>query len=73
MKSGLTLVSLGLILGFGAAAGAASLIQSLLFSVEPLEPVVYVGVAAIFASVAILACLVPSLRAARIDPLAALK
>ena len=38
-----------------------------------LEPIVYGGVAALFALVAALACLFPSLRAARIDPLVALR
>ena len=56
-------------LGLAAAAGAARVIQTLLFDVRPLEPLVYAGVAVIFALVAALACLLPSLRASRIDPL----
>jgi ABC-type antimicrobial peptide transport system permease subunit len=49
------------------------LIETLLFGVRPLDPIVYVGVAVVFAVVAVLACLVPSLRASRIDPLLALR
>ena len=73
MRSGLELVTIGLVLGLAAAAGAARVIQTLLFDVRPLEPLVYAAVAATFALVATLACLLPSLRASRIDPLVALR
>ena len=55
------------------AAGAARLIQTLLFNVQPLDPLVYLGVAVVFTIIASLACLVPSMRASRIDPLVALR
>jgi predicted permease len=73
MRGGLELVAIGLVLGLAAAAGAARVIQTLLFDVRPLEPLVYAVVAATFALVAALACLLPSLRASRIDPLVALR
>jgi predicted permease len=73
MRSGLRLVAIGLVLGLAAAAGTARLIQTLLFNVQPLDPLIYAGVALLFAFVAALACLVPSLRASRIDPLVALR
>ena len=73
MRSGLRLVAAGLVAGLGAAAAAARLIQALLFNVRPLEPLVYAAVVTTFGLVAALACLVPSVRAARIDPLVALR
>jgi predicted permease len=73
MRGGLQLVAVGLVLGLFAAAGAARVIQTLLFNVEPLEPLVYGAVAVVFTLVASLACLLPSLRASRIDPLVALR
>jgi ABC-type antimicrobial peptide transport system permease subunit len=73
MGSGLKLVALGLVTGLALAAGVARLAQSLLFDVQPLDPLVYGGVAVLFAFVAALACLLPSLRASRIDPLVALR
>ena len=73
MRSGLKLVALGLVAGLAIAAGTAQAIQTLLFNVQPLDPLVYAGVATLFAGVAALACLVPSLRASRIDPLVALR
>ena len=57
--------------GFTAAAGAARLIRTLLFSVEPLDPLIYGGVALLLVFIAALACLLPSLRATRIDPIIA--
>lgn len=73
MRSGLRLVAFGLVLGLAAAAGVAKLIASLLYNVTPLDPLVYGGVALLFAGVAALACLLPALRASRIDPLIALR
>jgi predicted permease len=73
MRSGLQLVAIGLALGLAAAAVAARLIQALLFDIRPLEPLVYAAVALTFAIVASLACLLPSLRASRIDPIIALR
>ncbi|MCU1385100.1 MAG: permease [Acidobacteria bacterium] len=73
MRGGLQLVTIGLALGVAAAAGAAQVIQTLLFDVRPLEPLVYAVVTVTFALVAALACLLPSLRASRIDPLVALR
>jgi ABC-type antimicrobial peptide transport system permease subunit len=73
MRSGLELVAIGLALGLAAAAGAARVIQTLLFDVRPLEPAIYAAVAITFALIAALACLLPSLRASRIDPIVALR
>jgi predicted permease len=73
MRNGLGLVAIGLGLGLAAAAGAARLIQTLLFEIRPLDPLVYGGVTVVFTIVAALACLIPSARAARIDPLRALR
>lgn len=73
LGGGMKLVTLGLALGLAAAAGTARLIQTLLFNVQPLDPLIYGGVALLFCAVAVLACLIPSLRAARIDPLVALR
>jgi predicted permease len=73
LRSGMRLVALGVAVGLGGAAAAARSIQTLLFNVKPLDPVVYGSVAGLFALVAAVACLVPSLRASRVDPLVALR
>jgi putative ABC transport system permease protein len=73
LRSGLRLVALGLVLGLAAATGASRLIQTLLFSVQPLDPLIYVGVTLLFTLIAILACLLPARRATQVDPIQALR
>lgn len=72
MRGGLTLVAIGLGIGLAGAAGASHLIRSLLSNVQPMNPLVYASVTVFFAGVAALACLLPSWRASRIDPVVAL-
>jgi ABC-type antimicrobial peptide transport system permease subunit len=72
MTGGLKLVAIGVVIGLAGAAGAARLIATLLSNVTPLDPLVYASAAIVFSGVAAAACFVPSLRAARIDPLVAL-
>ena len=63
----------GLVLGLAASAGAVRLIQSMLYGTRPLDPAIFVAVAATLLVVAALACLVPAWRASRIDPMRALR
>lgn len=73
LRSGLDLVGIGLLVGLVGAAATAQAIKSLLFGVEPFDLRVYAAVGVTFIIVALLACLIPSLRASRIDPLNALR
>lgn len=63
----------GLVAGTLVAVAGGQAIRALLFNVSPMEPVVVVSVALLVLVVAALACLEPSLRAARTSPLAALR
>ena len=69
---GMKLVGIGLVIGLAGAAGTARLIETLLTNVRPLDPVIYGLVAIFFGLIATCACLVPSMRASRIDPVIAL-
>jgi predicted permease len=73
LSQGMRLVALGLGIGLAGSAAGARLLSSLLYQIEPLDPLVFGGVTVLFAAVAVLACLVPSVRASRIDPLEALR
>lgn len=66
-------LGLGLAGGLMAAAGVARLLQSMLFETVALEPWVYAGVATLLAGVGLLACLLPARRAARVNPMVALR
>jgi predicted permease len=68
LKEGGVLLAVGLALGVGGAFFAASVIRGLLFGVAPHDPVTMIGVAGIMAAIGIIACWIPALRAARIDP-----
>jgi putative ABC transport system permease protein len=73
LSQGLRLVAVGLVLGFVAAVGLARVLRGFLYGVGPTDPTTFLGVALLFTGVALLACLVPALRATRIDPMAALR
>jgi predicted permease len=67
------LLAAGLVLGLGGASLAVRVIQGLLFGVEPHDPATFVGVAVMMAAIGLGACWIPALRAARIDPAAAMR
>ena len=69
----LVLVAVGVALGLGGAALLTRLMESQLFGVTALDPVTYVGVAAILTATGMLAGYLPARRATRVDPMAALR
>jgi putative ABC transport system permease protein len=70
---GLALAGLGLALGLGAAVAGTRLLTSMLFHVQPNDPVVYLAVAVLLGMVALVASYVPARRASEIDPLTAIR
>ncbi|MBI2510414.1 MAG: ABC transporter permease [Opitutae bacterium] len=73
LRTGATQVGSGLALGLLGAFAASRLLQDGLYQVQPFDPLVFSAVAAFFAIVATLACLVPAARATRVNPLDALR
>jgi putative ABC transport system permease protein len=63
----------GLLLGVVCAAGAASLIAGLLHGVNPWHPPTYLQAAGLTALIGLAACLIPAVRASRVDPVVALR
>jgi predicted permease len=72
-RQGLTPVAAGLAFGLAAGFGVSRLMGSILYGVTPADPFTYLSVAALLAGVALLACVAPARRAARVDPLLALR
>ena len=72
LRRGVALTLTGLTLGAAAAAGAARVLESLLFGVTPVDGTTYASVLLLFFLVALLAAYVPARRATRVDPLVAL-
>jgi putative ABC transport system permease protein len=73
LRQGLGVVAAGVALGLGLASVLVQLIAAMLYGVTTRDPVTYVGVPVVLVGVALLATLVPALRAARIDPLRLLR
>jgi len=73
LREGMTLALAGLALGVGGAAASGKILASLLREVKPGDPQVYVVTAVLLAAVALVACYVPARRAARLDPMKALR
>jgi putative ABC transport system permease protein len=73
LNSGLKLILCGLGIGLVAAAALSRLAVSMLFGVRAIEPLTYAAVAIVVGLIATAATLVPALRAARLDPLDALR
>jgi putative ABC transport system permease protein len=73
LRSGMTLTVLGLMIGLPIAFALARALAALLFGVEAADPFSFIGLPLLLAAVAALACYLPARRAARLDPLKALR
>jgi putative ABC transport system permease protein len=70
---GMKLAAIGMVIGVAAAAGLTRLMESLLYEVRPTDTATYLGVLALLASLAAIACYIPARRATRVDPTVALR
>jgi macrolide transport system ATP-binding/permease protein len=73
VKQGLRLTLIGTVIGLLLALGASQVLASQLAGTSPFDPFVYFAGAVVLAGVSLLACYVPARRAARVDPLVALR
>ena len=73
MGQGLGIAVIGIVLGVLGAYGLSRLTASLLYGVKPSDPMTYTAVAGVIAIVAIVACVIPTRRATRVDPLEAIR
>jgi putative ABC transport system permease protein len=69
----LKMTGAGVAIGLIAAALLTRFLGSLLFAVEPIDPVTFGGTAAVLATAALLACALPAWRATRVDPAVTLR
>lgn len=70
---GAALTGIGAALGLAGALAVTRILAGLLYGVTPLDPVTFMIVPAVLGLIALLACTAPALRAARVDPLVALR
>jgi predicted permease len=70
---GLMQLVIGMTLGLAMAFGISQVMTVVLFQVQPHDPAIFGGVAAVLVAVGLLACLIPARRATLVDPLVALR
>jgi putative ABC transport system permease protein len=73
LAQGMRLVAIGVALGLLGAFAATRLLKSQLFNVSATDPITFLAIALLLGFVAFLACWAPARRAARVDPMVALK
>jgi putative ABC transport system permease protein len=73
VRGGLTLSFAGILIGIGVAIALTRYMSSLIYGVSAFDPVTFAIVAVLLLCIAIAACYVPAMRAARIDPIEALR
>ena len=73
LRQGLWKAIIGLVVGLGGALVLSRYLATLLFDMEPTDPLAYVAVTLLLLGVAIVASYLPARRAARIDPIIALR
>ena len=73
MRQGMMVAAAGVAGGLAASIALTRYLTTMLFGVSAADPATYAGLAAVMAIVSALACYVPARRAARVDPLAAIR
>jgi putative ABC transport system permease protein len=72
VREGMTVGAVGVVSGLIAALAISRVLSSLVFGVEVRDPLTYGGVALGLAVIAFIACVIPALKASRVDPIVAL-
>jgi predicted permease len=73
VRHGLKIIGVGLLIGIGSALVLTRLIQGVLYGVSSSDPITLIAAVFVLGLAALLACLLPALKAARIDPMKTLR
>jgi ABC-type antimicrobial peptide transport system permease subunit len=72
-RQGIIQLAIGMTLGMGLGALVAQGVAGVLFEVQPRDPATFAAVVAVLSAAGLLACYIPARRAARVDPLSAMR
>jgi predicted permease len=73
LGQGMILASIGLAIGLAVVFILARFLTSMLYGVSPTDPITFIAITFLLAAVALVACYIPARRAARVDPMVALR
>jgi ABC-type antimicrobial peptide transport system permease subunit len=73
MSRGIALTGAGMLLGAGIAWAVTRTLQTILYGVGAADPTTFAAVLGLLAAVALVACGIPAIRAARVDPMVVLR
>jgi putative ABC transport system permease protein len=73
LRQGMTLIAVGVLIGLSGAIAATQAIAAMLFGISRLDPFTYLGVVGLLTAVSVIACGIPAWRAAKVDPVVALR
>ncbi|HKC87690.1 MAG TPA: ABC transporter permease, partial [Blastocatellia bacterium] len=73
LKHGLALAAIGVAIGLSGSFALTRLMKGLLFGVSATDPLTFAAIALLLIGVALMACWIPARRAARVDPMVALR
>lgn len=73
IQQGLKLVAIGIVIGISGAVALTRLLRSLLFGIQPDDPLTFIAIAFLLLLVTLIACWIPARRATKVDPMIALR
>ena len=73
VRQAVAMGGLGVMIGGAGALAATRVLESLLFAVQPHDPITFIAVSAVLLTVMLIAAYLPALRATRVDPITALR